>query len=108
MRPEAENGEVEAAVRRCRACEASCEEQLSRLSARSSHDGLLPATIACVALLSMIGERLEAGLPCPVALLEHAIACAEALPADEVGCSDACLAAAEALSALVDASYERG
>jgi hypothetical protein len=108
MRAETGNGELELVIVRCRATHACCEEYLSRLGGTGRPEDAMPATIRCVALLSLIADRLESGLPCPLALVDEAVRTAHALPADGFGCATACAAAAEALAGWVDSAYERG
>ena len=108
MSPRTANGEQELAMRLCRRCRAVCDAELRRLSAEGGDLGTLRETITCIAILSLIGERLEGDQPCPPGLLDHAVQCAERLPDDGSDCAAACRAAAQALSDLIEANYEIG
>jgi hypothetical protein len=108
VRHRAANGEQGGAVKLCLACQTVCDPDLRRLASDGGDLGSLRDTIACIAILSLIGERLDRDQPCPHALLEHAVECAERLPDDGSRCAAACRAAAQALSDLIGANYEDG
>jgi hypothetical protein len=108
VRHRAANGEQEGAIRLCLACRTVCDPDLRRLASDGGDLGPLRETIACVAILSLIGERLDRHQPCPQALLEHAIECADQLPDDGSRCAAACRAAGQALSDLIEANYKNG
>jgi hypothetical protein len=101
------NGEQEAAIRLCRACREVCDAELRQQSAQREL-GPPRDTITCVAILSLIGDRLDRNEPCPYSLLEHAVELAEQLPEDGSACAAACRAAAEAISDLVEENHELG
>jgi hypothetical protein len=102
------NGEQDAAIRLCRACREVCDPELRRLSASGGDHGALRDTITVVAILSLIGDRLDRDQPCPYSLLEHAVELAERLPEDGSQCAAACRAAAQAISDLVEENRELG
>ncbi len=105
MRPETENGFLEA-VELCRISAEACDRYISRLAADGERDPRFMGTIRCVALLSMIADRLEEDNSAPVGLVDMTIELARELPHDEFGCAAACQAAADALSARLASTYE--
>jgi hypothetical protein len=93
-------------VELCRVCSEACDRYVTRLAADGERDPRFLDTIRCIALLSMIADRLEEVDHAPVGLVDVTIELARELPNDEFGCAAACQAAADALSARLDSAYE--
>lgn len=107
MCPQIGNGTLDCAIERCRVCREICDRYVAQLYARGEPDPTRFETTRCVALLSMIAERLETDGDPPVELIDTTIELARELPDDDAGCAAACRQAADALSEWLDGSYER-
>ncbi len=109
MRPPLENEALAAVVGSCRASRDRCEPLLLQQGCERDTEAAarLAQTAFCVALLSVISDRLELEGDCPADLIDTAIHSARELPPDDCGCAAACNAAADALSEWLDGAYER-
>ena len=96
------NGTLKNVVALCRACGEACEARLAQSRPGSPVDPAFAATLRCVALLTMIGERLEADEHCPSEIIEATIDLVRELSPDDFGCATACEAAADALQAWLE------
>ncbi len=94
-------------IARSRACRGPCEDYLALVDSVSGYDRGFSDTLRCVALLSVIADRLEADGSLPIDLIDTAVELARDLYDDRFGCAVACQAAADSLSDLLDGRYER-
>lgn len=110
MAPLGENGTLGLVVDCCRASRDCCEPYLAQLNTegRAEASARLAETTRCVALLSMIADRLELDGECPTEPIDVTIELARDLPDDSFGCAAACRTAADALSEWLDGAYQRG
>jgi hypothetical protein len=65
-----------------------------------------PDTIRCVALLTLVANRLELGGERPIDLIDAVIDQARDLPEDAFGCASACNDAADTLSEWLNSGYD--
>lgn len=108
MRPSLRNESLQVAIERCRDCRERCERHLARVDRGGGVDPNVADTLRCVALLSMIAERLETSDSPPLELIEATIELARDLPEDDCGCAAACAVAGDALGDWLDSGFERG
>lgn len=101
------NGTLDGVIERCHACREVCDRYVAKLYAGGEPDRTRLETTRCVALLSMIAERLEADGNPPIELIDSTIELARELPDDDAGCAAACRDAADALGEWLDGGYER-
>ena len=107
MLPPLGNGTLHNLVEKCRACRAACERFLDQLAPAKGYDPTFSDTLRCVALLSVIGDRLDAAEAFPTELVDAAVELARELSEDAFGCALACQVAADALEHWLDGSFER-
>ncbi len=101
------DGTLKTVIEACCTPRAPCGCYLEWLSHQDEQERLSPFdTFRCVALLSVIADRLELGSHCSIGLVENTIELARELPEDAFGCAAACRAAADALSEWLNAGYE--
>ena len=101
------DGTLETMIEACRAPRAPCGRYLGWLSHQDEHERQAPFdALRCVALLSVIADRLALGSHCSIGLIANTIELARELPEDAFGCAAACRAAADALSEWLNAGYE--
>jgi hypothetical protein len=95
------------AIARSRACRGPCEDYLARIDSVDGNDRGFSDTLRCVAMLSLVADRLETDDDLPIDLIDSAVELARDLYDDRFGCAAACQAAADSLSELLDGRYER-
>jgi hypothetical protein len=107
MGPQIGDGTLETAIEACRAPRTACDRYLEWLSHQDEHERRSTfETFRCVALLSVIADRLELDRRCPIGLIDATIELARELPQDAFACAAACRAAADALTEWLNGGYE--
>ena len=100
-------GTLETVIEACRAPRAPCDRYLEWLSHEDEHERQLPFdTLRCVALLSVIADRLELDRDRLISLIDAATELTRELPQDAFDCAATCRAAANALSEWLNGGYE--
>lgn len=108
MAPRTGNDTLGRMIRVCRGPRVPCDRYLDWLSHHDEQEHKTPFdTLRCVALLSMIADRLDLGDQRPIDLIDATIELARDLPEDLFGCAAACNAAADALSEWLNSACER-
>ena len=99
--------DLSSVIASCRACRDLCDRHLSTLAGDEEAGPAFRDTVTCVAVVTLIPDRLENRPPCPDRLLEFAGEIAERLPeGDDSSCARACRTAAESIGDLIAADYD--